>query len=76
MLHLDEKEVICPYCGETIIVLIEPLAADPMYLDEDNFTVDNQEYIEDCQVCCRPITLRVSTQGNGQTQVLAQHENE
>ena len=36
----------CPYCGEGIDVLID-------------CTVNNQNYIEDCQVCCKPITLKV-----------------
>lgn len=47
MNNLTKKSVGCPYCGETIRVLID--AAD----------VDEQ-YIEDCQVCCRPITFLVS----------------
>ncbi|XQF91327.1 CPXCG motif-containing cysteine-rich protein [Pseudoalteromonas espejiana] len=36
----------CPYCGESIEVLLD--AAD---IDE--------QYIEDCQVCCKPISFVV-----------------
>jgi hypothetical protein len=36
-----------PYCGEIIELLIDP--SEPF-----------QEYIEDCFVCCRPITITVS----------------
>ena len=41
-MDIDEKESYCPYCGESISLLI------------DN-SIENQEYVEDCQVCCSPI---------------------
>lgn len=41
-----EKQISCPYCGESISVLIDS-------------SVPQQEYIEDCQVCCCPITFKV-----------------
>jgi len=48
---LFEHEISCPYCGETITVLID-------------CSIEEQEYIEDCQVCCRPIMFKVqSTDG-------------
>lgn len=50
MLQQIEKDISCPYCGETITVLI------------DN-SVPHQEYIEDCQVCCRPIEFSVAVNG-------------
>lgn len=34
----------CPYCGESITLLVDD-------------SVDHQRYIEDCQVCCRPISV-------------------
>lgn len=34
----------CPYCGERISVLVD-------------HSVSEQTYIEDCEVCCRPLTL-------------------
>lgn len=37
-------EVQCPYCGESITLLVDD-------------SVDHQRYIEDCQVCCRPISV-------------------
>ncbi|MDG2460213.1 MAG: CPXCG motif-containing cysteine-rich protein [Luminiphilus sp.] len=43
---LQESSVYCPYCGESIEVLLNP---------EDV----GLEYIEDCQVCCRPIEFRL-----------------
>lgn len=47
MNELKETKIGCPYCGETISVLIDPS-------DTDN------SYIEDCQVCCRPINFNIS----------------
>ncbi|VAW68114.1 hypothetical protein MNBD_GAMMA08-1522 [hydrothermal vent metagenome] len=38
--------VQCPYCGEQISVMIEE-------------TGEPQQYIEDCQVCCRPINFHI-----------------
>lgn len=44
---LDEREVSCPFCAETITILVDASAGD-------------QDYIEDCQVCCRPMQVTVS----------------
>jgi hypothetical protein len=60
---LDSQLIDCPYCGESIEILIDP-------------SVPNQCYIEDCQVCCRPITLRVTVDAAGDAQVVATAENE
>ena len=48
-----ERKVRCPYCGELLWVLIDP-------------SIQDQEYIEDCQVCCRPIVFDVSISMEGQ----------
>lgn len=47
MQALYEKTVQCPYCGESIDVLLDT-------------SVPHQDYIEDCQVCCRPIVFDVT----------------
>ena len=64
MSDLLEKAIACPYCGESIDVLVDT-------------SVVPQEYIEDCQVCCRPITIRV-TMGFEDTSLLVEalHEND
>ena len=49
---LQEGRVFCPYCGESIEVLLNP---------EDL----GCEYIEDCQVCCRPIEFNVIEKAAG-----------
>lgn len=53
----------CPYCGEPIEILIDE-------------SVPSQRYIEDCQVCCRPITLSVEADLDGAPQVRASGEND
>ena len=63
MNQLEEISISCPYCGEMIEVLIDP---------EDR----DQEYIEDCQVCCRPISFNVFLQANGELTVSVRAENE
>jgi len=42
-----ETSIQCPYCGENIDILLDP-------------SVPQQEYIEDCQVCCRPIIIELT----------------
>ena len=49
-------EVQCPYCWEKIDVLI----------DSDG---EDQQYIEDCQVCCRPINFHLTVNEDQQVQV-------
>ena len=44
---LDEEEIECPNCGEFITVVIDK-------------TIDAQQYIEDCSVCCKPIIIDVN----------------
>jgi len=41
----------CPYCWETISMLID-------------ISQEYQSYIEDCEVCCNPIQLNISTENN------------
>lgn len=58
---LQEARVSCPYCGEPISVLLNP---------EDIGVA----YIEDCQVCCRPIDFLVSEGPQGALEVRVQSE--
>lgn len=55
--------VSCPYCGEAIEVLID-------------CSVTQQRYIEDCQVCCRPINLDVGVPESGKPIVNVSDENQ
>jgi hypothetical protein len=61
--QLTKKSISCPYCGEAIRILIDSADLD-------------QQYIEDCQVCCRPITFLVSESLNGELTVAVYSEDE
>ena len=49
--------VQCPCCWETIEVLIDG-------------SVEEQEYVEDCQVCCRPLLFTVQVPFGGDEPVV------
>lgn len=43
--EIVEHGFTCPYCWEPITMLLDLSAAD-------------QSYVEDCEVCCNPISVR------------------
>ncbi len=53
-MHLDTHKTHCPHCGEMIELVVDPSA--------------DQEYIEDCQVCCCPLMVCVIVQ-EGQLEI-------
>lgn len=58
---MDETaEYICPHCGESIQIVVDASAGA------------EQDYVEDCPVCCNPNTLRVifDREGNAEVWVL------
>ena len=59
-----EAEVTCPYCGESVTIGLDPGSG----------TV--QEYVEDCQVCCRPWTVTVSYAEDGTATVEVEANDE
>lgn len=63
MPEVTETSISCPYCGESISVLVDD-------------SLPQQNYVEDCQVCCRPIVLDVTVDLDGDVQVSARSENE
>jgi transposase-like protein len=48
-----ESIVYCPYCGEENVIAVDP-GGGPV-----------QQYVEDCQVCCRPWNLVVRFDAHG-----------
>jgi hypothetical protein len=52
-----EAIVDCPHCGETNEIALDPGSGD------------NQEYVEDCQVCCRPWLMYVKYGRDGAAEV-------
>ena len=63
MPEISETHISCPYCGESISVLVDD-------------SIPEQSYVEDCQVCCRPIVLDVVIDLDGDVAVSARSENE
>ncbi|GAB3316887.1 CPXCG motif-containing cysteine-rich protein [Luteimonas notoginsengisoli] len=60
---LPAIDIGCPYCGETIALFVDGSAGD-------------QQYIEDCQVCCRPIQVTVTLDADGEPTVGVRAEDE
>ncbi|NQY75262.1 MAG: CPXCG motif-containing cysteine-rich protein [Candidatus Margulisbacteria bacterium] len=44
---LQSCDAHCPFCGETFEALIDT-------------SIPNQSYIEDCEICCNPITFSIT----------------
>ena len=51
----DEGSYVCPTCGEPIVVPLDPSAGQ------------EQQYVEDCPVCCNPNVIRVEFFAEGET---------
>jgi len=49
----DAAWVSCPYCGARVEVTVDPSGGA------------RQEYVEDCEVCCRPWRVRVTVGAGG-----------
>jgi hypothetical protein len=52
----------CPSCGEQIVVPVD------VHPGQQN------EYVEDCPVCCSPVVLRVSAEEDGSISIAAEAE--
>ena len=53
----EEAEYICDACGEEIVVPVDLTAGA------------NQEYVEDCPVCCRPNVIHIHLNSDGSIQI-------
>jgi len=51
----DWVEIVCPYCGEAVEILLDPETRG--------------ELVHDCEVCCRPWQLRVERDAEGRASV-------
>ena len=49
--HDEEFPIICPYCGEEVLI----------FLEEDV----RGSFVQDCEVCCNPWLLRVTHSADG-----------
>jgi len=52
-----EQSLTCPYCNESITMLLD--------------ASEGQKYIEDCEVCCRPIEVEYQVEGEEIVSALA-----
>ncbi len=61
--QLIESRVQCPYCWEEFSLLVDA-------------SVESQEYVEDCEVCCRPIDFVVEVDAEDRVVVEARLQHE
>lgn len=61
--ELESTAVQCPYCGEVFEVLVDG-------------SVPRQRYIEDCEVCCRPIQFDVTIGPCGEISLAVAREDD
>ena len=54
-----EHHFQCPYCWETISMLID-------------LSLTSENYIEDCEVCCRPIKINYKPSTSGESKLRVQ----
>jgi len=60
----EDVSYVCDACGEEIVI--------PLDMSEGN----DQQYVEDCPVCCRANIIHVRMDEDGQTQVWAEPEQD
>lgn len=63
MNRTESTHIQCPYCGESIEIVVD-------------CSITHQTYIEDCEVCCQPITLAVEIDPEGTPSVAAFREDD
>ena len=56
----EDHSFICPHCGVELSAQVEPGGGR------------KQNFIQDCEVCCRPIQIRVEFQGGEITEFSAE----
>ena len=59
-----EATVICPYCSAPVEISLDPGSCS------------DQEYVEDCEVCCQPwtVSVRYGSAGDAEVTVTALDE--
>ena len=51
-IYTESVHSSCPYCGERISLVVD-------------LSIPEQEYVEDCSVCCRPMVVAVLADDDG-----------
>lgn len=57
-----EATYVCDSCGEEIVVPVDISAGS------------HQDYVEDCPVCCHPMSLHIEIDPDGEAHVEGEHE--
>jgi DNA-directed RNA polymerase subunit RPC12/RpoP len=60
----EDASYICDSCGEQIVIPIDLTAGD------------QQDYVEDCPVCCNPNLIHVRIDEDGQADVWSEAEQD
>ncbi|NOQ77441.1 MAG: CPXCG motif-containing cysteine-rich protein [Methylococcaceae bacterium] len=60
---VEEHHINCPYCGESISVLVDSSGGE-------------QNYYEDCSVCCSPILFKVYEDATGNSNLTIKRDDE
>lgn len=63
MALVESATVQCPYCWEPIEIVVD-------------CSITEQAYVEDCEVCCRPMQLHIEVGADGLPNVDAEPANE
>ena len=58
-----EENFLCPYCG----------SENSLFVDYSQGR--RQEFVLDCQTCCRPIVIKLKMESNEVTDLRAEKEN-
>jgi len=53
---MDEYFFQCPYCWQQISILVDT-------------SIQQQKYIEDCEVCCNPIDIEITIESGEVTSI-------
>jgi hypothetical protein len=56
------QTITCPNCGEPVDIVVD-------------LSVPEQQYIEDCFVCCRPMSIRYISDGHELTELDVEGES-
>jgi hypothetical protein len=59
---LEAVEIQCPYCGESIGIVVDA-------------SIGNRRQIESCSICCRPIDLDISIDAENGIDVTATRDD-
>lgn len=58
----EEASYLCSFCGEEIVVPVDPSGGM------------SQEYAEDCPVCCNPNLIHIEMDERGEVRAWAERE--